>query len=197
MLRPGVTLYFVRHGETDWNRARRYQGQRDIPLNATGRVQAQRNGQVLAEILGAETAALDYVASPLSRARETMEIIRQEMALPRLGYRTDERLLEIHYGHWQGRLWEELSHADPEGYAARLADPWGWQPAGGESYCMLSERVGRWLAEMTNDAVVVSHGGVSKVLRGLILQLGVAEIASLDVPQDKVLQVTAGNVGWI
>jgi broad specificity phosphatase PhoE len=197
MLKQGVTLYFVRHGETDWNRARRYQGQRDIPLNPTGRVQAQRNGQVLAEVLGAGTAALDYIASPLSRARETMEIIRQELTLPRLGYRTDDRLLEIHYGHWQGRLWEELPDADPEGYAARLADPWGWQPTGGESYRMLSERVARWVAEITNDAVVVSHGGVSKVLRGLILQLGIAEIASLDVPQDKVLQVTAGNVGWI
>src|SRR5262245_22987963 len=196
MLKPGVTLYFVRHGETDWNRAGRFQGQRDIPLNARGCAQAARNGQVLAEILGAGTAALDYVASPLLRARETMEIIRQELALPRPGYRTDERLREIHYGHWEGRLWEELPHADPEGYAARLIDPWGWQPAGGESYRMLSERVAHWLAEITNDAVVVSHGGVSKVLRGLVLQLGVAEIASLDVPQDKVLQVTAGNVGW-
>jgi broad specificity phosphatase PhoE len=44
---------------------------------------------------------------------------------------------------------------------------------------------------------VVSHGGVSKVLRGLVLQLAATDIASLDVPQDKVLQVTAGNVGWI
>ena len=74
MLKPGVTLYFVRHGETDWNRAQRYQGQRDIPLNATGREQAVGNGRVLAQALGQEAAALDYVSSPLVRARETMEL---------------------------------------------------------------------------------------------------------------------------
>lgn len=197
MLKPGITLYFVRHGETDWNRAGRYQGQRDIPLNATGRRQAACNGRVLAEILGDGAALLDYVASPLSRARETMEIVRGQVRLPPLDYRADDRLREVHYGHWEGRLWQELPQADPEGYAARLADPWNWQPVGGESYRMLSERVTLWLADMTKDAVVVSHGGVSKVLRGLVLRLGATEIARLDVPQDKVLRVTADSVGWV
>jgi probable phosphoglycerate mutase len=197
MLKPGVTLYFVRHGETDWNRAGRYQGQRDIPLNATGRGQAARNGRVLAELLAGTAASLDYVASPLLRARETMEIIRGELRLLPPDYRTDDRLREIHYGHWEGRLWLELPQTDPNGHAARLADPWNWQPAGGESYRMLSERVAHWLGDMTNDAVVVSHGGVSKVLRGLVLRLGASEIASLEVPQDKVLRLTAGSVGWV
>jgi len=197
MLKPGVALYFVRHGETDWNRARRYQGQRDIPINATERGQAARNGRVLAEVLDGTAASLDYVASPLSRARETMEIVRGELGLPPLDYRTDDRLREIHYGHWEGRLWLDLPQTDPEGHAARAADPWNWQPVGGESYRRLSERVAGWLAEMTNDAVVVSHGGVSKVLRGLVLQLGATEIAGLEVPQDKVLRVTAGSVGWV
>jgi probable phosphoglycerate mutase len=197
MLRPGVTLYFVRHGETDWNRAGRYQGQRDIPLNATGRSQASRNGRALAEVLGTAAASLDYIASPLMRALETMEIIRAELTLPRHDYRTDHRLRELDYGHWEGRLWEELPHSDPEGYAARVADPWNWQPVGGESYRMLSERVGLWLADTERDAVVVSHGGVSRVLRGLVLQLSGTEIARLDVPQDKILMVASGAIRWL
>jgi probable phosphoglycerate mutase len=197
MLKPGITLYFVRHGETDWNRQGRYQGQRDVPLNATGRSQAGCNGRTLAEALGSAAASLDYVASPLMRARETMEILRGELALPPRDYRTDDRLREMDYGHWEGRLWEELPHVDPDGFAARLSDPWNWQPAGGESYRMLSARVGLWLAEVQRDAVVVAHGGVSKVLRGLVLRLSGAEIARLEVPQDKVLLVASGAVRWL
>ena len=197
MLKCGITLYFIRHGETDWNRAQRYQGRRDIPLNATGRSQASRNGRLLAEVLGRGSAALDYVASPLLRARETMEIVRREMGLVPDAYRTDERLAEVRYGHWEGQLWDELPRTDPDGYAARQADPWGWQPVGGESYRMLSDRVALWLAEVRRDAVVVSHGGVSRVLRGLVLQLGGNEVTRLEVPQDKVLLVTAGAARWL
>ena len=197
MLRAGATLYFVRHGETDWNAAQRYQGRSDIPLNATGRAQAGRNGRVLADLLGSGAAALDYVASPLLRARQTMEIIRSELGSPPAGYRTDERLSEIDYGHWEGRLWAELPRSDPEGFAARKADTWGWQPAGGESYRMLSERIALWLGAIDRDAVVASHGGVSRALRGLVLQLASADIPRLDVPQDKVLVVTAGSIRWM
>jgi probable phosphoglycerate mutase len=197
MLKLGVTLYFVRHGETDWNLVQRYQGQRDIPINATGRAQAARNGRVLAHELGRNAGALDYVASPLIRARETMEIVRREMGLPQAGYRIDDRLREIHYGHWEGELWNDLPATDPQGFAAREADKWGWQPRGGESYRALSERVARWLGDIERDVVVAAHGGVMRVLRGLILDLQPAEIFMLDVPQDKVLVIEAGHTRWL
>jgi len=197
MLPVGVTIYFVRHGETDWNVAQRYQGRRDIPLNGTGRDQAKRNGHVLFELLGGSAASLDYVASPLHRARETMEIMRRELALPAQEYRVDARLSEIDYGHWEGQLWNELPVTDPDGFAARKADMWSWQPRGGESYRMLSDRVAGWLAEVERDTVVASHGGVSRVLRGLILGLQPAAIFALDVPQDKVLLVNAESIRWL
>jgi broad specificity phosphatase PhoE len=197
MLRSGVRLYYVRHGETDWNRDQRYQGQRDIPLNATGRSQAVRNGRVLAEALGKDAAVIDYVASPLLRARETMELMRAELGLPPRGCRTDDRLREIHYGHWEGELWNELPAKDPKGFAAREADKWGWRPTGGESYRDLSERVAGWLGEVERDAVVAAHGGVMRVLRGLSMRLRPAEIFLLDVPQDKVLIVEAGHTSWL
>jgi broad specificity phosphatase PhoE len=197
MLHASVTIYFVRHGETDWNLAQRYQGQRDIPLNATGRAQAARNGRALALALGRETGALDYVSSPLVRARETMEIMRREIGLPPDGYRTDDRLREIDYGHWEGELWGELSVKDPQGFAAREADRWGWQPRGGESYRELSERVAGWLGEIERDVVVAAHGGVMRVLRGLSRGLEPAEMFQLDVPQDKVLVIQADRIRWL
>ena len=197
MLKPGVTLYFVRHGETDWNLAKRYQGQRDIPLNDTGRAQAARNGRVLARTLAADAAIFDYVASPLGRARETMEIIRRELALTPDDYQTDDRLKEIHYGHWEGLLWDELSEVDPGGVAARAADTWNWQPDGGESLGAVSRRVESWLAEISRTSVVVAHGGVSRVLRGLAMSLPTAEILSLPVPQDQILVVEAGSLRWL
>ena len=76
-MRDGVSIYFVRHGQTDWNAEKRLQGQTDIPINARGRAQARRNGRLLAGYL-ADPAALDYVASPLGRTRETMEILRAD-----------------------------------------------------------------------------------------------------------------------
>ena len=197
MLSRGVTIYFVRHGETDWNAAQRYQGQRDIPLNAKGRGQARRNGLVLAELLGNDAASFDYIASPLARACETMEIMRRELSLPIADYRKDARLREIHYGHWEGELLRDLPAADPEGFSARTADCWNWQPTDGESYRMLSDRVSQWLDEVRHDAVVASHGGVSRVLRGLILQLPGSEIPFLEVPQDKVLVLSTGSARWL
>jgi broad specificity phosphatase PhoE len=197
MLRAGVTIYFVRHGETDWNLAQRYQGQRDIPLNATGRAQAARNGRALALALGREAGALDYVSSPLVRARETMEIMRREIGLPPDDYRVDDRLREINYGYWEGELWGELSVKDPQGFAAREADRWGWQPRGGESYRELSERVAGWLGEIERDVVVTAHGGVMRVLCGLSGALEPAEIFRLDVPQDKVLVIESGRTCWL
>ncbi len=197
MLAPGVTLYFIRHGETDWNLAQRYQGRQDIPLNATGRAQAADNGRTMAEALGARIAGLDYVASPLGRTRETMEIVRATLGLPPGAYRTDARLVEINYGHWEGQLLDELPRLDPEGFAARRADAWNWVPRGGESYRQLSDRIAGWLADVDRDAVVVAHGGVMRVLRGLVLPLPPADILALPVPQDKVLVLEAGRMRWL
>ena len=126
---------------------------------------------MLAARSGARAAGLDYVASPLERARETMQIVRGELGLAPDAYRTDDRLKEVHYGHWEGQLLDELRTSDPEGFAARGLDAWGWQPRGGESYEVMSRRVRCWLGEVARDTVVVAHGGVSRALRGLVLDM--------------------------
>ncbi len=200
-LQSGLTLYFVRHGETDWNVAQRYQGQTDIPLNDTGRGQAARNGRALAEYLGVRARTLHFVASPLSRTVETMQIMRQTLGLPVDDFARDDRLMEQHFGHWEGVVWGDLPRVDPEGFEARKADSWHWLPRGGESYVMLQARVETWLSSLAQDTVVVAHGNVGRVVRGLVLRLEKQSVTKLEAPQDRVLKLTrdagAETLMWI
>ncbi len=180
-------LIFVRHGETEWNAEGRLQGQRDIPLNDRGRAQARRNGAAIASAL-ADVANFDFVASPLGRARESMEIVRTSLGLDPAIYRLDDRLMEISYGEWEGLTGEELILRDPQAIAARDADKWEFVPPGGESYRLLSDRVARWLVTLDQPTLVVAHGGVGRVLRARVL--GVDPFASLAglFPQDSAFQ---------
>lgn len=190
------TIYFIRHGETDWNRDRRYQGQRDIPLNKTGRAQAHRNGVALRAFLPA-IAEAEFIASPLGRTRETMQIIRTELGLPLDGYAIEPRLVELSYGVWEGTLQDDILKNDLEAVAARKNDTFRWRPDEGESYADLYERVSGWAASISRDCVVVSHGGVSRCLRAHVLGLDPERIPSLESPQDRVLILTPGAMRWL
>lgn len=195
-MRADVTIYFIRHGETDWNAEARYQGQADVPMNETGRAQAKRNGAALRPLLPSIAEAA-YVASPLRRARETMQIVRAALELEPDAFRIDERLREAHYGHWQGTLLADLPRVDAAGIEARTRDPFRWRPQGGESYEDLTARTLPWLADVDRDTVVVSHGGVSRVLRGHILGLDWATVPRLAVPQDRVLVLRRDGIDWL
>jgi len=195
-MRADITIYFIRHGETDWNAEARYQGQADIPMNEKGRAQSKRNGEALRSLLPG-IAQADFVASPLARAQETMRIVREAMGLAPDAFQIDERLKEAHYGDWQGTLLSDLPHVDAPGIAARTRDPFRWRPQGGESYEDLMGRILPWLEGITRDTVVVSHGGVSRVLRGHILDIDRQSVPRLDVPQDRVLVLRRDGVDWL
>jgi len=195
-MRADLTIYFIRHGETDWNAQSRYQGQADIPMNETGRAQARRNGEALRALLPA-IGGVRYVASPLLRARETMEIVRSEMGLEPRDYALDERLKEIHYGHWQGIFAKDVPDIDAAGIAARSRDTFRWRPKGGESYEDLMARSVDWLGSVTGDTVVAGHGGVSRVLRGHLYGLDLAIVPELPVPQDRVLVLRRDGMHWL
>lgn len=172
---PRPILYFVRHGETDWNLERRLQGQHDIPLNALGRTQAQRCGAILRDLLargGRAFAEYEYLSSPLSRARETMELMRAALGLDPGRYRTDSRLMEMSFGRWEGFTFAELQAREAPALAERERNKWGFVLPGGESYAQLEVRVRAWYDELEHESVVTAHGGVC---RALIAHLGVVE----------------------
>ena len=165
-------------------------------MNETGREQARRNGRALAPFLPA-IASARFIASPLARARETMEIMRAELGLPHAAYETDPGIVELSYGKWEGTLQDHVAEQDPEGWASRSADPFRWRPENGESYADLFERVRRWTDGLTGESVVVAHGGVSRCLRAHILGLDPACIPNLESPQDRVLILSQGEMHWL
>ena len=190
------TIVFVRHGQTDWNVEGRLQGQRDVPLNATGRAEAKRNGEVILARLP-EAVGFDFVSSPLSRTRETMEILRAAMGLDPKAYAVDPRLLEITFGELEGLTYRDVEARDPGWSRARHADKWNYLPPGGESYSMLSVRIVGWFDSLAAETIVVAHGGVGRVLRAHLLGLDKEASVSEDFPQDRVFLWRDGKPEWL
>ena len=100
-------LYMLRHGETAWNTERRMQGTKDSPLTARGRQQAVAMGRTLKRELASEPGPTFFFRSPLGRARETADIIGDEIGLTSDEWRDDPRLAELGYGRWEGFSWKE------------------------------------------------------------------------------------------
>lgn len=194
-----MLIYVIRHGQTDWNAESRLQGQKDIPLNDTGRQQATGNGMALGAILGADAAQFDFVASPLGRTRETMERLRRAMGLDPTLYRTDDRLKEVSFGDWEGFTLPELKRSVPERIAERRKLKWDFIPPGddAESYEILSWRIAAWLKDVNRPTVCVSHGGVIRALFKLFGEMDEDEAASAAIPQDRLLRIAGNSIGWI
>lgn len=187
-------LYYVRHGQTDWNAEQRFQGSLDIPLNDTGREQARQNGIKLKNALGTADG-FSFIASPLSRARETMEIIRREMGLPVTEYVTDERLIETSYGNFEGRTQAEIKAENRELYYERKNNMWTFRPKGGESHADAVARVQDWYTslEPRRKYLVAGHGAVGRVMRHVVLGLSPAEVSRFVFPQNEVFHFFEGR----
>jgi probable phosphoglycerate mutase len=171
---PSPVIYYVRHGLTDWNVQQRLQGRNDVPLNAEGRAQAVSCGEILRDLLardGRTAEKLDYVSSPLARARTTMELMRATLGLACAGYRVDDNLAEIAFGDWEGLTYAQVMARDKDVVAKRESDKWGFLPPGGESYAQVTARMRAWHHTIVKDTVVAAHGGTA---RALIAHLGIA-----------------------
>lgn len=191
MSAPG-RLFLVRHGETDWNVAGRLQGRRDVPLNSLGRAQAARVGRVLGQ-LADDVTRLHYVSSPLSRALETMRILRTALDLPGSDFTHDPQLAELSFGQWEGLTWPEIRRRDAAAVKAREMDPWSFTPPEGESYVGLSHRAGNAIDRITGDAVVVTHGGVIRALLHTRAGMPSAQAALVPVRQGAVYVLRGGR----
>jgi broad specificity phosphatase PhoE len=190
-------LYYVRHGETDFNAEGRLQGRQDTLLNARGKVQAKEAGELLRDLFARDQRSagdFDYVASPLRRTRETMEILRGSLGLPPHPYETDSRLLEIAYGEWEGWTLQEIEARTPELLVERERDKWDFAPPGGESYRQLTARIGEWYASLKRDTVVAAHGGGVRALMALFNVMSKEEATHAQIAQGVVYVFSDGTM---
>jgi broad specificity phosphatase PhoE len=190
-------LYFIRHGETDFNVEQRLQGQYETSLNDRGRTQARQCGEFLSELFAREgrpAADYGYVSSPLLRACETMQLVRLSLGLDPADFDLDGRLKEISYGQWEGSTLPEIEARDPHLLARREEDKWGFAPPGGESYRDVARRVSSWYATVARDTVVTAHGGVARALMANFCILPKEEAAHAEIVHGVVYVFAAGTM---
>jgi len=186
-----MKLIIVRHGETDWNRENRFQGQADPPLNHAGREQAYKLAARLCNV--PLTAAF---SSDLRRARETAQILTGNRQIP---LKLDARLRERRFGLWEGLTRDEVSSRYPELFAGWKKDPVSYTPPGGESlaevYCRVFSFL-QWLQGeyADGDLLICGHGGSLRALICAALGAPVAAHRSLRVDNGS-LSVLVGRDG--
>ena len=186
-------IYLVRHGQTEFNLARRAQGSLDSELTALGVEQAERVGALLTR-LTAGADPLRIVSSPQGRAHRTARIIGETMGY-RLPIALEPRIREIGMGRWDGKSHAEIE-IDSPGVTSQ-GGGWFFTAPGGEGLDAMSLRLGEWLEEaraLPGTTIAVSHGVAGRVLRGLFADLPREEAMSLPVPQDAVFRLLDGQI---
>lgn len=193
-LADGVTLYFARHGETEANVAKRFQGHTiDTPLTERGLKQTKILAKILAHNVK-DPATLKYVASPLPRARLTMELVRDHLGFSIDKFKTDKRLAEIDLGKWDGLTHKQARALDPKFFDKREADKWNVRVPGGEDYADVAKRAVSWVNSLKSDTFAISHGAFTRILRGLFTGLDAREMSELDEPQGVIFRVRGNRL---
>lgn len=185
-----VEITLVRHGQTDWNAARRFQGQTDIPLNQNGIEQANN----LASILAKDHFDAIY-ASDLSRASQTAEIISQSMGLP---FNKDIRLREICKGVFEGMVYDEVKEKYPLELQRDHDDPVNSRTPGAETVAEVAARMRAAVDEIAarhsgERILLVSHGLAVATLYCHANQISLTEVYH-HIPENAVpLQIVWGE----
>ena len=157
-------FFFIRHGETDWNKEFKYQGSSDIELNGDGIEQARRTGLRLSRVIPARV-----YSSPLKRASRTAEIIMENNSGKAMVNLCGD-LREISFGSWEGLTAPEIKERDAETFAAWRRAPFSAVPEGGESFAEVAMRSRRSAKKMKETGspgdvtFVIAHGAVLRAL---------------------------------
>ena len=190
-----TTLILVRHGESEWNRAGRIQGQVNSPLTDLGINQAKAIRDHLSGIL--LNQEFEIYTSPLDRAIQTAEIIAQGIDHPSSKIIIDERLNDFSLGEISGTFgWDKVAEIFPEQAQLRLQDPMRFHPSGGESGAEFEARLRSLLEDLMDEGtlkLMVSHGIVNKFIRGILKNLSGKEMVQLGESQNTIYRLEEGE----
>ena len=190
-----TTLILVRHGESEWNRAGRIQGQVNSPLTDLGISQAGAISDYLSGIF--LNQELEIYSSPLERAIQTAEIIAKGIDCLSSEVMIDERLNDFNLGEISGTYgWDKVAEIFPEQAQLRLQDPMRFHPSGGESGAEFEARLRSLMEEMKGDdttKLLVSHGIVNKFIRGIYKNISGKEMINLGESQNTIYCLEHGD----
>ncbi len=165
-------VWFLRHGETEWNAEGRVQGQTESVLSPRGVQHAHQQSRLMAPILAHNPPC---IVSPLKRTRQTADI-----ALDGREYETDDRLKEVFAGDWEGHLRADIFKNLPEGITPHSPHMEFYAAApGGEGFDTFQARVRDFVATLTQPTVIVAHGLSGQLLRGELCGLSRPELGQL------------------
>jgi probable phosphoglycerate mutase len=187
-----LTLFVIRHGECEHNIAKRAASWDDSPLTDLGREQARGNGRRLKDIAG-DLSAFDFFASPIHRTCNTMELVRETAGLSPTGYRADRRLMEIDFGDHTWLTLGEIRALDPDLPGLDDHGDWDYVRPNGESWAQLHARVGLFLPTLTRNAVIVTHYGPARTIRGHYLGLTPEETKRYKPPHAGIMRLSGGT----
>jgi probable phosphoglycerate mutase len=184
-------IYLLRHGQTDYNRDGRLQGQTDSQLTSLGMAQVQAMANVLAEQIG-DVEGWRILASPLRRTRQSAAIVARTLRLP---VEIDPALIEVGCGSWENRMYADLRVEQPQAFAGR---DWVFNSPDGERFEDVDGRVRPWLQTLPPEGerkvIAVSHGIAGSLMRGAYLGLSQEETLEQDTPQDAIFRLAGGAV---
>jgi broad specificity phosphatase PhoE len=182
-------VYLVRHGQIEWNAVGRFQGRLDSPLTPQGRAEAATCARLLAPIAGSLDAV---VVSPLGRARQTSEIILSMGTFPRP--QADARLSEVSLGSWDGLTHVDIDACWPGRLDGATSFDWYFRSPDGESYAAAYARARDWLSDATGTVLAITHGLMSRILRGAYLGVSEADALRFSVAQGTVWHLAEGSI---
>ena len=186
------TLYFIRHGQTEWNAERRMQGQWESDLTELGHEQAQQTASIVAEL------GIDAIyASPLRRTRASAKPLCDLTSKNAI---FDDRLKEWHAGDWSGNLYADIVTHWPDEWASWREDMWRYRPPNAENFIDLTERGGAFLNEIAATAelriAIVSHGFITRAMIAYLLNLAPENALRLETPNDAFFRLQRETDGW-